>query len=207
MTRGASWALLHAVDYDFPADRPVSDSVKSLLGRMLVADASKRATLLEIEQHPWFRKDMPPELDVGTFNASYLRLSDSVEHANSIRRCVSGGVLTAHWLWHDAAMSGAHAGRAGTWGTAPRPWVAVMKVAATHVAGTDASLSVAIMPRVGAGWSGRRWQPHNPPKGTPSRTSTTRADSATAPSIADQTRVVSLGQAIRVRPVAAMREP
>ena len=93
-TGGTSLAVFPAVDYDFPTDRPVSDSVKSLLGRMLVADASQRATLLEIEQHPWFRKDMPPDLDVGTFNASYLRLSDSVEHANSIRRCGPGSLKT-----------------------------------------------------------------------------------------------------------------
>ena len=141
---GLRVALFHAVDYDFPADRPVSDSVKSLLGRMLVADASQRATLLEIEQHPWFRKDMPPDLDVGTFNASYLRLSDSVEHANSIRRCVSGGLLTALWLWHDAAMSGTHGGRAGTWGEGPHvPWLTLMKVesGATHIAATNARLA------------------------------------------------------------------
>lgn len=75
-----------AVDYDFPADKPVSEEVKDLLGRMLVADVTQRASLQEIERHPWFRKDIPPDLDVATFNASYLRLSDSAEHANTIRR-------------------------------------------------------------------------------------------------------------------------
>lgn len=74
------------MDYDFPPDRPVSDEVKNLLGRMLVADPSQRASLQEIEQHPWFRRDMPPDLDVATFNKSYLRLSDSAEHASTIRR-------------------------------------------------------------------------------------------------------------------------
>lgn len=75
------------MDYDFPADLPVSEEVKNLLSRMLVADPAYRATLQEIEQHPWFRQDIPPDLDVASFNASYLRLSDSAEHANTIRRC------------------------------------------------------------------------------------------------------------------------
>ena len=75
-----------AVDYEFPPGKHVSEQLRDLLGRMLVADPNKRANLLEIEQHPWFRKDIPPDLVVGSFNANYLRLSDSVEHANTIRR-------------------------------------------------------------------------------------------------------------------------
>ena len=63
------------------------------------------------------------------------------------------------------------------------------------------------MPRVGAGWSGRRWQLRSPLKDTPLRTSTTTAlSAAAAPSIADRIRLVLLGQALRVRPIAAMRE-
>lgn len=79
-------SLCIAVDYDFPHERPVSEEVKNLLGRMLVAEPTQRASVQEIEQHPWFRKDIPPDLDVTSFNASYLRLSDSAEHANTIRR-------------------------------------------------------------------------------------------------------------------------
>jgi serine/threonine-protein kinase SRK2 len=78
--------FLGAVDYEIPADKQVSDQLRDLLKRMLVADPHQRANLLEIEQHPWFRKDIPPDLNVGTFNANYLRLSDSAEHANTIRR-------------------------------------------------------------------------------------------------------------------------
>ena len=75
-----------AVDYEFPSDKHVTEELRELLGRMLVADPNQRATILEIERHPWFRKDIPPDLDVSNFNANYLRLSDSVEHANTIRR-------------------------------------------------------------------------------------------------------------------------
>ncbi len=78
--------IFGAVDYEIPAGKQVSDQLRDLLRRMLVADPNQRATLLEIEQHPWFRKDIPPDLDVGNFNANYLRLSDSAEHANTIRR-------------------------------------------------------------------------------------------------------------------------
>lgn len=75
-----------AVDYEFPTDKHVSEELRELLGRMLVSDPNQRATILEIEKHPWFRKDIPPDLDVSNFNANYLRLSDSAEHANTIRR-------------------------------------------------------------------------------------------------------------------------
>lgn len=83
-----------AVDYEFPPGKHVSEQLRDLLGRMLVADPNKRANLLEIEQHPWFRKDIPPDLVVGSFNANYLRLSDSVEHANTIRRQAMPSVLS-----------------------------------------------------------------------------------------------------------------
>lgn len=86
-----------AVDYEFPPDKPVTDELRELLGRMLVADPNKRASILEIERHPWFRKDIPPDLDVSNFNANYLRLSDSAEHANSIRRCRSTPQSIEQW--------------------------------------------------------------------------------------------------------------
>ena len=75
-----------AVDYELPTDKHVTEELRELLGRMLVADPNQRATIIEIERHPWFRKDIPPDLDVSNFNANYLRLSDSAEHANTIRR-------------------------------------------------------------------------------------------------------------------------
>jgi len=92
------------VDYEIPASKQVSGQLRDLLKRMLVADPNQRANLLEIEQHPWFRKDIPPDLVVGTFNANYLRLSDSAEHANTIRRqahpcpCLSSGDFRGSWL-------------------------------------------------------------------------------------------------------------
>ena len=87
-------ACEYAVDYELPPGKHVSEQLRNLLGRMLVADPNKRANLLEIEQHPWFRKDIPPDLVVGSFNANYLRLSDSVEHANTIRRQAKPHILS-----------------------------------------------------------------------------------------------------------------
>ena len=42
-----------AVDFRFPASIPVSADCKNLLSRILVADPAKRASIEEIQQHPW----------------------------------------------------------------------------------------------------------------------------------------------------------
>lgn len=48
------------VDYEFPESVPVSDSCKDLLRRILVADPARRASIADIQAHPWFRQDLPP---------------------------------------------------------------------------------------------------------------------------------------------------
>ena len=42
-----------AVDFRFPGSIPVSAECKNLLSRILVADPAKRASIEEIQQHPW----------------------------------------------------------------------------------------------------------------------------------------------------------
>lgn len=43
-----------AVDFRFPGSIPVSAECKNLLSRILVADPAKRASIEEIQQHPWY---------------------------------------------------------------------------------------------------------------------------------------------------------
>ena len=50
----ARWAV--QVDYEFPARVPVSDNCKDLLRRILVADPTRRLTIAQIQQHPWYRQ-------------------------------------------------------------------------------------------------------------------------------------------------------
>jgi serine/threonine-protein kinase SRK2 len=47
------------VEYGFPSHVRVSDPCKDLLARILVADPSKRITVPEILEHPWFKTDLP----------------------------------------------------------------------------------------------------------------------------------------------------
>ncbi|KAK9840995.1 hypothetical protein WJX81_004902 [Elliptochloris bilobata] len=57
-------------DYWFPSHRPASREVKELLGAILVVDPAKRVTIAQIQEHPWFMRDLPPGLT--TFNNACL---------------------------------------------------------------------------------------------------------------------------------------
>ncbi|KAK9810659.1 hypothetical protein WJX73_008061 [Symbiochloris irregularis] len=56
----------------FPDQVPVSSEFRDLIRRMLNPDPDQRATIAEVLQHPWTRKDMPE--DVLDMNASCLQL-------------------------------------------------------------------------------------------------------------------------------------
>jgi serine/threonine-protein kinase SRK2 len=47
-------------DYTFPKGKVLSDSVRDLIGRVLVQDPAKRPTLEEIQKHPWFMQGLNP---------------------------------------------------------------------------------------------------------------------------------------------------
>ena len=47
------------VEYEFPSRKPVSDELKDLISRILVADPKQRATLAQVSAHPWFRRGLP----------------------------------------------------------------------------------------------------------------------------------------------------
>ena len=56
------------VDYQIP-DRPaISDEAKDLIRKILVKDPAKRLDIRQIQEHPWFQKDLPQgSLDYNTW--------------------------------------------------------------------------------------------------------------------------------------------
>jgi len=60
------------VEYDFPSRKPVSDELKDLIGKILVADPKQRATLAQVSAHPWFQKGLPA--GAGSMNDACLAL-------------------------------------------------------------------------------------------------------------------------------------
>ncbi|KAK9830549.1 hypothetical protein WJX72_012403 [[Myrmecia] bisecta] len=48
------------VEYEFPPHVKVSRECRDLLAHILVPEPAKRITVLEIQNHPWYRKDLPP---------------------------------------------------------------------------------------------------------------------------------------------------
>lgn len=50
-----------AVDYSIPSALFLSADLSNLLSQILVSDPKKRATLSEIQQHPWFCSHLPQE--------------------------------------------------------------------------------------------------------------------------------------------------
>jgi serine/threonine-protein kinase SRK2 len=50
------------VKYAFPAALTISRDCADLVARVFVANPAQRITLAQLKQHPWFRKNLPPEL-------------------------------------------------------------------------------------------------------------------------------------------------
>jgi serine/threonine-protein kinase SRK2 len=48
------------VEYEFPPHVRVSRDCRDLLKQILVPDPAKRFTVEDIQQHPWYLKDLPP---------------------------------------------------------------------------------------------------------------------------------------------------
>ena len=60
------------VEYEFPSRKPVSDELKDLISKILVADPKQRATLAEVSAHPWFQRGLPA--GAGSMNDACLAL-------------------------------------------------------------------------------------------------------------------------------------
>ncbi|KAI3438615.1 hypothetical protein D9Q98_001038 [Chlorella vulgaris] len=48
------------VEYDWPAHIKLSPECRDLMARILVPDPTKRISIHEIQDHPWYMKDLPP---------------------------------------------------------------------------------------------------------------------------------------------------
>ncbi|KAL5099053.1 hypothetical protein RYX36_003380 [Vicia faba] len=55
-------AKIMNVEYSIPGYVRISSDCSQLLSRIFVANPTKRITVLEIKQHPWFQKNIPKEL-------------------------------------------------------------------------------------------------------------------------------------------------
>eukprot|EP00887_Chlorella_sp_A99_P001753 scaffold19.g1753.t1 len=49
-----------ALDYSFPPDVDLTPECRDLISHILVSDPAARITIAEIQEHPWFRTDLPP---------------------------------------------------------------------------------------------------------------------------------------------------
>ncbi|PPS03117.1 hypothetical protein GOBAR_AA17545 [Gossypium barbadense] len=72
-----------AVQYKIPDYVHISQDCKNLLSRIFVANPSRRITLKEIKNHPWFLKNLPREL-TDTAQAAYYRSDNPTFSLQSI---------------------------------------------------------------------------------------------------------------------------
>uniref|UniRef100_A0A0E0DRT3 non-specific serine/threonine protein kinase n=1 Tax=Oryza meridionalis TaxID=40149 RepID=A0A0E0DRT3_9ORYZ len=54
--------LIKAIQYKIPQQVHISTDCRELISRIFVSDPSKRITMQEIKNHPWFLKNLPREL-------------------------------------------------------------------------------------------------------------------------------------------------
>lgn len=67
---------IQSVEYSFPAHVPLSDRVKDLIKKILVADPAARVTVADIAKHPWFTDGL---------SANVLDFNDRlVEHSGPV---------------------------------------------------------------------------------------------------------------------------
>ena len=84
-----------AVQYEFPANKPISEECKDLLARIFVADPTQRISVRDIHHHPWFRHGIPPDLDVDQYNANWTMPTQSAERAESVRGILRDALQTS----------------------------------------------------------------------------------------------------------------
>ena len=85
------------VQYSFPESIPVSDECKDMLSQILVGNPKKRLTIEQIQQHPWYLKDLPP--GVVKMNDECLKLrhhTAGVQSEKEIQDIVMRAIGTAH---------------------------------------------------------------------------------------------------------------
>ena len=50
------------MEYEFPPHVKASRECRDLLNRILVPDPARRMSIPDIQRHPWYKKDLPPEV-------------------------------------------------------------------------------------------------------------------------------------------------
>jgi serine/threonine-protein kinase SRK2 len=116
------------VEYDWPPhiSSKLSPEVKDLMARLLQADPSNRATVKEIQDHPWYMKDLPPGVKEMNDNMRLPPMGSQSEE--EIRATVREAQLAPHSHppgWEDdyiddtmdaAAYDETFGGADGEWG-------------------------------------------------------------------------------------------
>ncbi|GIL70722.1 hypothetical protein Vretimale_3824 [Volvox reticuliferus] len=77
--------ILH-VDYHIPSSVRTSEDCRDLLSKILVADPSKRITIEEIYNHPWYLKGLPP--GVREMNDRMQAQPEGLQSKEEIKRLV-----------------------------------------------------------------------------------------------------------------------
>lgn len=77
------------VKYSFPANLPLSRECHDLMGKIFVANPLKRISLAQIKQHPWFMKNLPPELSEKEIGAILESRSSTMQPVEDIKRLVA----------------------------------------------------------------------------------------------------------------------
>lgn len=76
------------VQYSFPANLPLSRECHDLMSKIFVANPSKRISLAMIKKHPWFMKNLPPELGEREMAAILESRSSSMQPVEEIKRLI-----------------------------------------------------------------------------------------------------------------------
>lgn len=77
------------VKYSFPANLPLSRECHDLMARIFVANPGERISITGIKQHPWFVKNLPPELQDDGVRAAAAH-QPPVQTVDDIKRIVAG---------------------------------------------------------------------------------------------------------------------
>jgi len=77
-----------SVDYAFPKNLPLSRECFDLVGRIFVANPSKRISLGEIKRHPWFMKNLPPELSEKDVHSIVEQRQKTMQPVEDIKRLI-----------------------------------------------------------------------------------------------------------------------
>lgn len=77
------------VKYSFPSNLPLSKECHDLMSRIFVANPSKRISLTEIKAHPWFLKNLPPELDEKEIIGEVRSKNSDIQPVEEIKRLVA----------------------------------------------------------------------------------------------------------------------